>query len=277
MLRSVALNGVRGAIGHSYNRLLRSLKNHGARGTFERAFLKAPVAPPPIQIPSRPHPFDLLHGTDTGGCISTWNLAAVSLSAIYSSGYIGIPPSTLRPALAALPIKHEDFSFVDLGCGKGRALLVAAQFPFRHLFGVEITDELCDIARANVALNPDWENRISIVNEDATTYIYPDGPFVLYLYYPFLIPVLRRVLTNLVRQLRRSRRPAYLLQADLCANGTDCKKIYTGDPRYQELIRSFPFIQLSDTVYPISAEEVAVEPSGCIANSYALCSVDVTR
>jgi SAM-dependent methyltransferase len=236
------------------------------------------VAPPPIQIPPRPHPFDLLHGTDTGGCISTTNLAAAALSTIYSSGYLGIPASTLQPALAALPIKHQDFSFIDLGCGKGRALLVAAQFPFRRLFGVEITDELCDVARANVALNPAWRNRISIVNQDATTYVYPDGPLVLYLYYPFLVPVLRRVLSNLVRQLRRSRRPAYLLQADLCANGTDCKKFYTGNPRYQKLMKSFPFIQLSDTVYPLSAEEAAAEPSGCTANSsYTLYSVEITR
>jgi SAM-dependent methyltransferase len=91
-------------------------------------------------------------------------MVAVTLSSLYATGYAGVPPSTLGPALAALPIKHEEFTFVDIGCGKGRALFIAAEFPFRRIVGAELAVELAQIARANVALNPAWRERISIAN-----------------------------------------------------------------------------------------------------------------
>ena len=137
--------------------------------------------------------------------------SAISLSSIYTTGYSAATPSAFTQALSALPIRYEDFTFVDIGCGKGRALMIAAEFPFQRLLGVEIGPGLCEIARANVATVPGLAARVSIVNEDATSVAYPDGPLLLFLFNPFLAPVLRRVLRNLERQLRHSPRPAYLL------------------------------------------------------------------
>lgn len=197
----IGSHGLRGVC----KRLVRFLRSHGSSGAFIRSFSMLGSAARREQVPKSPkdairsqvHPFDLLFGTDTGGYISGENLPAISLSALYSTAYLGIPPSALTQALSALPIRYQDFTFVDIGCGKGRALLIAAQFPFRHLLGVEIADELCDIARANVATSPEWVARISVVNQDATNLTYPEGPLLLYLYYPFYPPVLRRVLANL--------------------------------------------------------------------------------
>lgn len=281
-LRSVERNGVRGAISHSYLRLFRSLKNHGFSGTFERAFLKAPKAPL-VRVPPSTHPFDLRHGTDTGGFVTTDDFSATSLSSCYTTAYLGTPPSTIRPALAALPVKHQDFSFVDIGCGKGRVLFVAAEFPFRRLLGVEIVPELCDIARANAALKPEWKERIAILNQDATAFQYPEGPLVLYMFYPFSSKILRRVLANLERQLRRSPRPAYILFSDL-KPPDDAPKLPDDVPTlrdhvtHQEMMHSFPMIEeISDTVYPLSAEDAAAEPSSCKAYRFLLYSADVTR
>jgi len=99
---SVEYNGVQGALLHSWRRLFSSLKNHGVRGTFERAFVKAPV---PAEFPERSslHPFDLEHGTDTGDGFRA-GLGGVYLSALYTTIYLGIAPSALRAALAASPI-----------------------------------------------------------------------------------------------------------------------------------------------------------------------------
>ena len=119
---------MRGAMVHSGQRLFRSLSKHGLSGTWERAFRKAPTSPV-VQEPEPTHPFDLLHGTDTGGYLSSADLHGVSLSSLYTTAYYGVAPSVLTHAIATLPLKYEDFTFVDLGCGKGRAVLVAAQFP----------------------------------------------------------------------------------------------------------------------------------------------------
>jgi SAM-dependent methyltransferase len=194
-------------------------------------------------------------------------MSAISLSAFYNTAYVGIPPSVLTQAISALPIRYEDFTFIDHGCGKGHALLVAAQFPFRRLLGVEIASELCDIARANVDTSPEWAARISIANQDATSVAYPDGPLILFFYDPFLPPVLRRVLANLERHLRRSPRPTYLLYAGNPRN-----------PRFKRVMDSFAFLsERRDTVYALSPEDAAQDPLHLSEESFTLYSAEIAR
>jgi SAM-dependent methyltransferase len=255
---SIEAFGFRGAIVDLYQRLSESLRNEGFMGTLDRIVRKPLKGPEDAKSP-HPAPFDLVHGTDTGGFIY-----GAGLSTQYGSAYIGSSPSSLRQALSELPLHHEDFTFIDLGCGKGRALLVAAEFPFRRLLGVEIATELCDIARANVATNPDWAARISIVNQHAKSFTYPDGPLLLYLYNPFFAPALRRALKNLERQLHRSPRPAFILYAD--------------NPRFTQVIDSFPFLrEISETSYPLSPEDAELHALKRTEERYTLYSADVTR
>lgn len=264
LVRSVETNGVRGAIVHSWQRLFRSLRNHGIGGTFDRAFRKAPVAPRPPAPAERPNPFDLLYGTDTGGYISGANLPGASLSALYATAYLGIAPSALAQALAYLPFNPETFTFVDLGCGKGRALMVAAAFPFARLVGVELAPQLCDIARTNAATNPGWAARISVLNEDATTVTYPGGPLLVFLFDPFLAPVLRRVLANLERQLRRAPRETWVL--------------YAKNPRFTAVLDRFPFLrEVSCTQYALSPEDATVDQFHRSHEQFTLYAADLTR
>lgn len=274
-LRSVDNNGVGGAISHSSRRLFQSLKNHGVSGTFGRALVSTPTVAPALVV-DQPHPFDKEFGTDTGGYISSGEMASVSYSALMATGYAGVPPSSLRPALAALPFKHEDFTFVDIGCGKGRALFIAAEFPFRRIIGVELAVELAGIARANVNLNPAWKDRITIANEDALSFELPEGPVVLFLYHPFTTMLLRRFLTKLERQLRRSPRPAFIIDAD--AYAADVEAVFGDTPRCRAAMESFPFLrEVSDLVFPLSADEAAVEQTGALMNRFTVFSLDTAR
>jgi len=265
-VRSINDHGLRGALVRSWQRLARSLSNHGLSGTLERAFVKAPV-PAVSTEPARvrqPDPFDAAHGTDTAGYISGAAMQSVSMSAVYTTAYVGFPSSVLIQAIANVPISPEKFTFVDLGCGKGRALLVAATFPFPRLLGVELVPDLCHIAETNIATHPDWGSRITVLNEDATTFNYPDGPLLVYLFHPFLAPVLRRVLANLERQLRRSPRETYVL--------------YARNPHYDEVLHRFPFLrEISETIYPLSPEDAAADYFDMTEESVTLYSADLTR
>jgi hypothetical protein len=264
-VRSIDERGLGNALVRSCRRLVRSLKNNGLGGTLERAFIKAPVpafSAEPVKA-RPPDPFDAAHGTDTGGYISGAAMRSVSLSAVYTTAYLGIQPSVLTQALSVLPVSPEKFTFVDLGCGKGRALLIAAQFPFPRLVGVELATDLCAIAGANIATNPDWASRITVLNEDATAFTYPDGPLLVYMFHPFLATVLRRVLANLERQLRRSPRETYIL--------------YARNPHY-EVLQRFPFLcEVSQTSYRLSPEEIAADYCDMTEESITLYSVDLTR
>ena len=76
---------------------------------------------------NRIHPFDRLHGTDTSGVCAATDLPTHETARTYAFDYAGSQPNVLRLALAKLP-QVDDFTFIDLGCGKGRALLVASEF-----------------------------------------------------------------------------------------------------------------------------------------------------
>jgi SAM-dependent methyltransferase len=103
-------------------------------------------------------------------------------------------PKSLFDAVAFIGIDPARFTFVDLGCGKGRALIMASELKFRRIIGVEIVPDLADIARANLA-------RLGVAAEvrtmDAMLFVFPPGPVVLFLYNPFVATVIEAVIANL--------------------------------------------------------------------------------
>jgi hypothetical protein len=122
--------------------------------------------------------------------------------------------SVLRQMVESLPIRHEDFLFLDLGAGKGMALLMAAEYPFREIIGVEYSRPLQEIAAANLAacVGPAAKCRqVSCVCLDAVMFKFPPQPTVLFLGNPFDEVIMEQVLGNLVGSLRRDPRPIYVL------------------------------------------------------------------
>jgi predicted RNA methylase len=102
-----------------------------------------------------------------------------------------------------LRYRIEEYAFVDLGCGKGRAVLLASELGFREVVGVELNAGLAEIARANVAI---WtamgmaRSPIRIECRDATEVQWPAGPCLVYLYNPFAEAVMRVVVETLLEQ-----------------------------------------------------------------------------
>lgn len=92
----------------------------------------------------------------------------------------------LRAVLATLDCRPDDM-FIDIGAGKGRALLVAAERPFGAVVGVEISSALCVDARANVARYGGGLacRDIRVVEVDAAEWPIPHEATLIYLYNPF--------------------------------------------------------------------------------------------
>jgi SAM-dependent methyltransferase len=78
--------------------------------------------------------------------------------------------------MSAVDADLSQLTFIDLGSGKGRALMLARQYPFKELIGVEFSGRLVEIARAN---------GIETIHADATEYDLPPVPTLLFLYNPF--------------------------------------------------------------------------------------------
>jgi SAM-dependent methyltransferase len=159
----------------------------------------------------RLHPFDRLHGTDTSGFVSAEALRATGDHPALSHGtlfYGGSQPGVLREVLSTLP-ELETSIFIDLGCGKGRPLLVASEFSFRDIVGIELSEELAAIARANAALIASRypkRTRVRVEVGDATAYPLPAGNLVLFLYHPFGTELVAKVVRAVEAALAAERR-----------------------------------------------------------------------
>jgi SAM-dependent methyltransferase len=161
--------------------------------------------------------FDRTFGTDTSGSVQPEDLGIDDLrlreKAIL---YLPSPPGVTRWMLENAGIDPAEFSFVDLGCGKGRVLLLASQLPFRQVIGVDISAELCGIARRNAAvfLPHSRGSRISVQNADATRFVFPDTDLLVHLYHPFDPGLTLQIFESLGRALEKKPRRvvvAYLL------------------------------------------------------------------
>ncbi len=163
----------------------------------------------------RLHPFDRAHGTNTSGIVSANELQAAGdhEALAHVTVYGGSQPSVLRQALSRIP-RPETSIFIDLGCGKGRPLLVASEFPFRGIVGVELSADLARSAEANAAIiAARFPGRTPIRVEvgDATAYALPAGNIVLFLYHPFGAELVIKVVKAVEAALVAERRTIYVV------------------------------------------------------------------
>jgi SAM-dependent methyltransferase len=150
------------------------------------------------------HPFDLEFGVRTSGLVAGRHLATGHRHDRHATAYYAVAPSVFRGILVrwrrCRPLAPlDEFTFIDLGAGLGRALLLASEFPFRSVLGVELNPTLARIGSRNLAL---WRRAgrarapLQIIDGDAAEFELPPGPCVAFLFNPFAAPVLRRMLRN---------------------------------------------------------------------------------
>jgi SAM-dependent methyltransferase len=149
--------------------------------------------------------FDRRFGVHTAGKIRSADLAIATPSARYASNYEPVPAPFVTETIAGLRIDHRDFTFVDFGCGKGKALLLASAFPFKKIIGVELARDLKDIAADNARRYRRRARRchtIEVVHLDAAELPIPAGPVVCFFFDPFGEEIMSRIVRNLERSLQ---------------------------------------------------------------------------
>jgi SAM-dependent methyltransferase len=149
------------------------------------------------------HPIDKLYGIETSRRVSKRALWTGSALDAGNVGYVGTEPSVLRTCLALFSINPE-WAFMDLGCGKGRALAVATEYPFGRIVGIELSPLLYEIAQSNrealAALRP--SRLVEIILGDATQFDLPScATAIVYLYNPFGKPLVERTILQIKKHL----------------------------------------------------------------------------
>ena len=163
--------------------------------------------------------FDQEYGVETDGDFEDgWtylsDLQIPSSNWIHGVNYTPIEPAKLHAILTSLELKFEDFVFIDFGSGKGRAILMAAEFPFKRIVGVEFSPELHAIALANLAKDRRLERRCGSVESlcmDFLEFPLPPEPSVYFFFDPCDESMLDRVLAKISKSLDANPRELYVI------------------------------------------------------------------
>ena len=183
-------------------------------------------------IEERKEAFDARFGTDT---------AAPVLGRDRTPGayfYVATTASLIYEILSSLALPPDTFAFVDMGSGKGRALLVASEFAFAKLVGIELSPHLHRIAQENIKRYSPASQQCTafeLHRMDVVDYRYGPEPPVLFLFDPFGRETLQSVIANLEASLRENPRDAYVVYVypqfeDVLQESPVLRKVGDGGP-----------------------------------------------
>jgi hypothetical protein len=143
--------------------------------------------------------FDRQHNVVTAGFLPMDRLDFQSSSKEHGFAYDPVDPEKFHRALGAAGLRHEELVFLDLGSGMGKALLLATDYSFRKIIGVEFVPELHHIAEKNLQTFRSDRRKcfdMELVCGDAGAYQLPPVPVVICMFNPFDRVVMTRVIEN---------------------------------------------------------------------------------
>lgn len=158
--------------------------------------------------------YDWEFRVDTTSANVGWRSRLIGL---FNSAYQPIEPALFREIIGSLAVDFSEFTFVDIGSGKGRALLLAAEYPFKRILGIELLPELHAIAQQNIAKfmsERPGNAAIESVCGDATEFPLPDGPLVILLNNPLPERALRGFIAKVEASIKVAARPVFLIYAN---------------------------------------------------------------
>lgn len=146
---------------------------------------------------------------DTKGLITKESLG---ISTADSIDYVPIRYRAIYAILRKLPGDRTGDVFLDYGAGKGRAVSVAATFPFERVIGIELSEQLAQAAKKNIdRMRCKKARAVEIQQRDAMEYRVPCDVNVIYFFNPFKGAILQRVVTNIYSSYRENPRRIYIL------------------------------------------------------------------
>lgn len=166
--------------------------------------------------------FDIRYGTDTGAEIGIYSPSENDIEGFIAPCQ-GVNPWIVNKCfnqLRLLNISFERSTFLDIGSGKGRAMLIAEMVGFKKIIGVELCSRLCDVALKNFELCSKSNQNLRYVmhNQDAAYYVPPADANVIFLYNPFGCKLVRKIIDNLMESYDLVKRDIYVIYVNpVCA------------------------------------------------------------
>jgi SAM-dependent methyltransferase len=140
-------------------------------------------------------------------------LEELGLDPSLGSEYAPTEYTTLHALMRACRVRRNHDVLLDVGSGKGRALIVAGRYPFRRVIGIDVSEELSNVARQNVnRARPRLRCAdVTMLTRDATRYEVPDDVTIVYFNYSFDGDIFVHFLNRIRQSLAANPRPFRLI------------------------------------------------------------------
>ena len=147
------------------------------------------------------------YGIDTTGADELHDLDEMGIDITHATIYMPVSYELLEEVFTELtnqPINPSSH-FLDIGCGKGRAMCVAAHKGFRKITGIDLSKKLCDATKRNCNITQEkfFTVEFEIINNDAFYYDIPAEVDFIFMFNPFDEIIMSGVATNIYESLRQ--------------------------------------------------------------------------
>lgn len=152
------------------------------------------------------------YGIHTTGSDELKNTAASGVDISHATVYMPASYLLLEDVFTRLPGNVRNH-FLDIGCGKGRVLCVAANYGFKKVTGIDFSTEFCNCAIGNLQLTKNRFNSLEykIINQDAVQTEIPDDVDCIFFFNPFDLFIMKKVSGNIRNSYNRNPRNIYVI------------------------------------------------------------------
>lgn len=193
--------------------------------------------------------YDARLNTDTAEYVGLEDLSISSGRKQLGMPYEPTRGRPFRKLMATLQLPKGS-TFVDVGCGKGKVLLLAADYGFQRVVGLEFSHELCEVARKNVAAYRERRSGaadVEIVECDAAHYQIRDDESVFYMFNPFDGNMMAGFLGNVVASMERRPRRVWLIYHNpTCRDVVEGLGVFRQVGEYSFVVLGVPFVVYSN-------------------------------
>lgn len=169
---------------------------------------------------------------NTTGADDLKKLKKKGIDISHATMYMPVSYKLLEEALQQIPVNNKNH-FLDIGCGKGRAMCVAANYGFYQIYGIDFSRDFCNAAETNLSLVKQKIPSLDflVTEADAAITNIPDDVDLIFLFNPFDEVIMKKVIAN--------------IKVSMSKNPRDLNIIYA-NPLYKKLFTSNGF---SETYY----------------------------
>lgn len=157
--------------------------------------------------------FDIRYGTDTLWHVGIERLTDSEELRRHGIGYQPTRAAGFSRLLTQLQLP-PNLGFVDLGCGKGRVLMMAAEFSFNPIRGIDMSGALCATARSNLKKFARYypsAAHVEVHEINASDYPIQGDENLFFMFNPFDEAIIEVILNKLRKSLVEHPRVLYVI------------------------------------------------------------------